>query len=175
MCGILGLTYVESEMLSMAAKGVLVELLLLSKSRDKEDSGFDLHSGKTISKWCSTCTITERLASSVFQKELDKCRNCSKRYFDSIAYSRLVTNGYEPENRTNQHVVSGSAHAVRNGIIVNQEELWPQHPCLVRHTDLDSKSITALVNHLANMDIPADECMPQMCSQVLGMRPRYSL
>ncbi|MCF8256638.1 MAG: hypothetical protein K9J06_03745 [Flavobacteriales bacterium] len=89
--------------------------------------------------------------------------------FAAIGHSRLVTHGYEHDNRNNQPVVVGSAIAVHNGIIVNYRDIWAAHPMLKAQTELDSEVIPALVNSYAAAGMPMGEWMSTLFAQVKGM------
>jgi len=169
MCGILGLTHASSAVPSAAAHALLRSLFTLSESRGKEASGAVLRTGEAIRCIKTPFTASELIASQVFAEQFLPSATDLAGSRTWMGHSRLVTNGYEHENRNNQPVVSGAAIAVHNGIIVNHRELWQQHPHLARHTDLDSELITALVDHYAATGLPVGSWMPRLFAQLEGM------
>jgi glutamine---fructose-6-phosphate transaminase (isomerizing) len=170
MCGILGLTLAARRAdEGDAFASLLTTLFSRSESRGKEASGMAVRANDAIRYIKAPFTASKLTASKLYTRELAPLQRDVSSPFALIAHSRLVTNGYEHENRNNQPVVSGRALAVHNGIIVNHRDLWQQHPHLARHTDLDSELITALVDHYAATGVPLREWMPRLFGQLEGM------
>jgi glutamine---fructose-6-phosphate transaminase (isomerizing) len=169
MCGIVGLTLSEQTYDAGYACALLSELFVLSESRGKEASGVALRNTSGIRYMRTPFPASELVRSKIFSRELSVVFVPTATNVAAIGHSRLVTNGYEHDNRNNQPVVSGSAVAVHNGIIVNHREIWAAHPELRAQTDLDSEVITALADHYAALQVPLQEWMPRLFQEVKGM------
>lgn len=169
MCGIIGLTCSGEIQGTDRVKALLSDLLLLSESRGKEASGLALRTGVGIRFMRTPFPASVLVKSKVFRREVSATMDQPGHQMAAIGHSRLVTNGYEHDNCNNQPVVTGSAIAVHNGIIVNYQEIWATFPQLISKTELDSEIITALLNHYAAQAIPYTEWMPRLYDFIKGM------
>lgn len=168
MCGILGITCSAQSLSAPGTKSLLKQLYLLSESRGKEASGLAVRKPDGIRFVRTPFPASELVNSRVYSAELNVNSNSEDHPVAVIGHSRLVTNGYEHENRNNQPVVSGVAIAVHNGIIVNHEEIWEKHPDLLRTTELDSEIIPALLSQYARSGLSMEEWMPGLFSEIRG-------
>jgi hypothetical protein len=57
-----------------------------------------------------------------------------------------VTNGIEIFDRNNQPALTEASLGVHNGIVVNVDELWQQHPELIRRAEVDTEIIYSLID-----------------------------
>jgi glucosamine--fructose-6-phosphate aminotransferase (isomerizing) len=169
MCGIIGFSCSSKFEPVANIRPLLKELLLLSESRGKEASGLALGTDQGIRFIRTPFAASELVRSKVFEIEVQASIGGSSPSFSAIGHSRLVTNGYEHDNRNNQPVVVGSAIAVHNGIIVNYGDIWAAHPMLEAKTELDSEVIPALINSYATAGMPIGAWMPTLFAQVKGM------
>jgi asparagine synthetase B (glutamine-hydrolysing) len=168
MCGILGITSSAQLLKTPIKKRLLKEMYLLSESRGKEASGLAIRSDDRIKLLRTPFAATELVHSKVYSSLLESDFTQLNYPIALIGHSRLVTNGYEHDNRNNQPVTSGVAIAVHNGIIVNHEEIWSRHPDLLRCTDLDSEIIPALINKYDRLKLPVEDWMPKLFSEIKG-------
>lgn len=169
MCGILGISCFGGLTNQKDMQSLLRELFLLSETRGKEASGVALGTNHEIRFIRTPFSASELVRSTVFEMEVKTAMNARSPYFTALGHSRLVTNGYEHDNRNNQPVVVGKSIAVHNGIIVNYRDIWAAYPMLKAGTELDSEVIPALVNIYASAGMPIGAWMPKLFAQVKGM------
>jgi len=168
MCGIVGFSCASGSQQRSHVQPLLRELLLLSESRGKEASGLALATEQGIRFIRTPFPAADLVGTKVFASEVQKAVS-AEGPLAAIGHSRLVTNGYEHDNRNNQPVVVGTAIAVHNGIIVNYRDIWAAHPELRPQTELDSEVIPALVDLYARTGVPVGEWMSRLYMQVKGM------
>jgi glutamine---fructose-6-phosphate transaminase (isomerizing) len=169
MCGIIGFSCTPAFEGRSGIGPLLKGLLLLSESRGKEASGLALNTAAGIRYLRTPFPASDLVSSAVFGSEMKAALAVPGTSLAAIGHSRLVTNGYEHDNRNNQPVVVGSAIAVHNGIIVNYRDIWAAHPELRAQTELDSEVIPALVNSYAAAGLPIGAWMPRLFAQIKGM------
>ncbi len=169
MCGILGFTILKSSTYYNKIPSIAKELFTLSESRGKEASGYSMNNGKEIKFLRTPFSATELVKSKVFNEELINLTSTNPEFFSLIGHSRLVTNGYEHENKNNQPVITKNTIAVHNGIIVNVSDIWEKYPFLERTTDLDSEIISALIDYLVLEGKSYQEAVKILMSEIYGM------
>lgn len=145
MCGIFGVIADSKLNLSGAqARQTMDRLFLLSESRGKEAAGIAYMRPGAI-----RVAKYPEPASNVIK------RNAYREMFDQhdvdkghpiciMGHSRLVTNGGRQFHANNQPVIAGGMVAIHNGIVCNVDELWSNHPDLIRSTQLDTEAFLKL-------------------------------
>lgn len=147
MCGIYGInvrpvSWCDSDVLQNLVK----HLALLSESRGKEAAGAAMVSGQNIVMYKAPIPASQLLKTDIFKSRFLGPAGSGK-IFTIIGHSRLVTDGHEQNNLNNQPVARDNLICVHNGIVVNVQHLWQQHPRFARRSDLDSEIIPALLRH----------------------------
>lgn len=148
MCGIFGI--IASKEASYKEKFLtksLNKLAILSESRGKDSSGLC-----TFNPEHNTIEIVKGPISikQLFKK--DKLKNIVSLAFQNSAsakyafgHARLVTNGTQLKDSNNQPVIKDGIVGIHNGIVVNVDELWEQHPQINRENEIDTEVLMALV------------------------------
>ena len=139
MCGIFGVV-VEKKI----NKNDFKKLVLLSRERGKDSSGFLTHCKKKYS-----VKKFNRDIKDVFVDILPSIENLV------IGHSRLITNS-TPDN---QPVVRGGVACIHNGIIVNFKEIFLKYQ-LDRTLEIDTEILPALVNYYLNKNYNLDGRSP---------------
>lgn len=150
MCGIFGLVAEPSCTLSKSElKGLLISVAKRSEARGKDSSGFVWRnpSAKKISVLKADLPLHKMLHTKAFKNLL---QNASDQFDVSadiqvMGHARLVTNGSQLSCENNQPVCVGDLVAIHNGIIVNDEAIWQNHPLLQRKAQVDTEVILALI------------------------------
>lgn len=156
MCGIFGLGIRENAALSRDRfEGLLKRLYILSESRGKESAGLHLYLPAAGQAWTikGAKPGTELLESAAYKATLSATLDLAyapgspvpRQPIIAIAHSRLVTNGRAELTENNQPVRWGDVTMIHNGIIVNVDKLWAQLPNLVRHAEVDTEVLAAMV------------------------------
>lgn len=96
--------------------------------------------------------VTELMTKPPFRSQLEKTlgESTNKGMFCAMGHARLTTNGTQLVNVNNQPIVKDGLLAVHNGIIVNAEENWDQHPDLDRQFDIDTEILLSLIRKRLN-------------------------
>ena len=146
MCGIFGIVGEQNENFSKKDyKNCLDKLFVLSESRGKEASGFAYKSNKI--NYLKTPHRASRLVKSkVYNDEINNYLISENKLYSTIGHSRLVTNGYEQDNKNNQPVAKNGIVGVHNGIIVNDSDLWAKYSEETKTSELDSELIPTLIS-----------------------------
>ena len=154
MCGIFGVNIGNTAAHSEAQLKALVnDLFLMSESRGKEASGLAVTTKGSIvvikgaipaKSFIQTPKYKNLIRDSVLSVRPD---NAFISYLSLIGHSRLVTNGSMMVHENNQPVISSGVVGVHNGIIVNDDMLWKEHPTLQRKYEVDTEVIFSLVRH----------------------------
>ncbi len=147
MCGIFGLV----DFYPKDIDGQLFrDLCLLSESRGKEASGFARITENEIVTFKAPIPASEMVKGKAFKDGVLKPSRSSSKLFAAIGHSRLVTNGYEHDEKNNQPVIKYNHVVIHNGIIVNEQVLWQGLNPDSRISDLDSELIPEIINeHLS--------------------------
>jgi len=146
MCGIFGFVQPgHTGARAINSTRIIQQLFLLSESRGKEASGFASAQNDRI----YLCKIPQpshvMVASRDFKDMFGPARFRENSAIAMLGHTRLVTHGYEHDNRNNQPVVRDQVVAVHNGIIVNVQDLWNKSQNLQKTTNLDSEIIPAII------------------------------
>jgi glutamine---fructose-6-phosphate transaminase (isomerizing) len=152
MCGIFGIIlkpgtkYPESSL-----KGSLKKIALFSESRGKDSSGVAFRNTAEN----SIDVIKGDIPVSTLIRD-ERYLNClgdalghyaSGSGFTVFGHARLVTNGSQLHEVNNQPVVKDDILVIHNGIIVNVDEIWENHPELKREYSIDTEIIPALIRN----------------------------
>lgn len=151
MCGIFGVVLRKGANLSHSQlQATLAELFKLSESRGKESSGIHAYAPELRRNWSlkSADRATDLMKSAEYASIVSGLGAAfSGQGVDSpvavIAHSRLVTNGSAALPQNNQPVSRGGVTMIHNGIVVNVDELWAQHPQLQREAEVDTEFLAA--------------------------------
>jgi len=156
-------------------KSTVSELFKLSESRGKEASGLAVLSGRTISVYKTGLRASILIRTKEYRQFLNTAIGGSLKGSDRInmpitiiGHSRLVTNGRQQVNSNNQPVIKDGVVGVHNGIIVNCQNLWIQHPELRRFYDVDSEIIFSLIGSFSKENVSLVESVRRTFSLIQG-------
>ena len=150
MCGIYGvITKKHSGYNNLFLKKSLRNLAKLSETRGKDSSGlctlnhddnrYDIIKGPIPANQLFKTDKVEITLDSVFSKENDN------KFKLAFGHARLVTNGTQLNDANNQPVIKNDIICIHNGIVVNVDELWKNHPSLIRENEIDTEIIPSLI------------------------------
>jgi len=125
---------------------MVTRLAILSESRGREAAGFAMLSEESIVIDKAPITVSKLLKKDVFKTHFLQPIQTGNIH-TIIGHSRLVTDGYEQNNLNNQPVARDNLVCIHNGIVVNVQRLWQQHPRFCKRSELDSEIIPALLRH----------------------------
>jgi glutamine---fructose-6-phosphate transaminase (isomerizing) len=151
MCGIFGLIVKPGTNLpGENVVGTLIRIAQFSESRGKDSSGLAIRLSydRSIEVIKGDVPIRQLLKSNTFSKVIHKSIDeyLHGEGFSAFGHARLVTNGSQLHEVNNQPVLKDGIILIHNGIIVNVDELWEQHPDLKREFLIDTEIIPALIN-----------------------------
>ncbi len=148
MCGIWGLVSSGDGLDREAIEAVVSKLLVLSESRGKEAAGVAItsHSGVAVFKRASAASAM--IKTKAYHTFWDQAFHPDATAFSAIGHSRLVTNGSALHPNNNQPVAGKGLMTVHNGILVNVDDLWQNHPELTRHAEVDTEAFVALLRNI---------------------------
>ena len=150
MCGIFGIIVKPgAQFPGKNLSETLIKIAQLSESRGKDSSGMAIRLpyDKSIQVIKGDIPIRKLLKSKAFGNEVRKGIEEYKegQGFTAFGHARLVTNGSQLHEVNNQPVLKDGIIIIHNGIIVNADELWEQHPELKRDYLIDTEIIPALI------------------------------
>ena len=154
MCGIFGVVYGSDAAITPEFAGRVVEKLFrASETRGREAAGMALFNGESIDVLKQAGSVSDFLANPKYRELMDGAlasyqanRSADRRVALALAgHSRLVTNGLQSTQENNQPVIAGGGVGIHNGIIVNEGELWNQHPEYDRLAEVDTEVLVNLV------------------------------
>ena len=167
MCGIFGIiSIVEDAHQVQRAQADWTSLMESSISRGKDSSGsifFD-YQQKRIEVIKGNVSIAELKKDNRWKSAWERGRRGNR--FLAMGHTRLVTNGSQMENQNNQPVILDNQFLLHNGIVVNHEKLWSDHPQLHRSFEIDSEIILALIQ--ANLDQGIDVAVKEANAKLQG-------
>ena len=170
MCGIFGFVTKNNSGINKNDIGdILNRLFLLSESRGREASGFAALYKDEIVVHKSPFPASKLVKSKTFKDFFKEFSKQPADYFSAIGHSRLVTNGYEQDNKNNQPVYKNGFCGVHNGIIVNQKELWQKYSDEQKETELDSELIPTLLARFTANGRELDEALKMLYENIYGM------
>lgn len=177
MCGIFGiLVRPQSSIGHARAATLLVDLYRLSESRGKESAGLHVYLPVSGRAWTlkGAQRATDLIRTPEYMRLIDgPVRETLGAASASepvalLAHSRLVTNGAAELPQNNQPVRSGHVTIIHNGICVNVDELWHQHPELRRHAEVDTEVMAALIDASAEQGCAADAATRDTFAAIKG-------
>jgi glutamine---fructose-6-phosphate transaminase (isomerizing) len=168
MCGIFGLIIRPGFDQPGKNPGlVLQKIAKFSESRGKDSSGIAFRNvyDQSIHVIKGDVPVSQLLKSDEFKTELNDSLSSYKNGngFAAFGHARLVTNGSQLQEVNNQPVLKDGIIVIHNGIIVNVDELWKQHPGLHRQYQIDTEIIPALIRK----EINSDDNLVKACNNAL--------
>jgi hypothetical protein len=178
MCGIFGILARQGAALDHArVRSTLDRLYQLSESRGKESAGLHAYLPAAGQAWTlkGAQRATELLRGDEYRKlvddELRRAVGAGPRTGQALAllaHSRLVTNGTAELPHNNQPVRSGQVTMIHNGICVNVDRLWQEHPELRRLAEVDTEVMAALIDQSCASGLGVQEATRAMFEQLRG-------
>jgi len=178
MCGIFGLVKNENSNISDSdTLEVINKLFIFSQTRGSEAAGIAINTGRSIDIYKKAGSPSE-FVKSLEYKNLFK--NSIKTYIENkknstftdslsiIGHSRLVTNGYQSENKNNQPVLIPGCVGIHNGIITNHSELWNENKDFEKETDLDTEIFLKLLKSKLDNGTNLKKSLKEIYSQING-------
>ena len=178
MCGIFGLVKNENSNISdIDTLEVINKLFIFSQTRGSEAAGIAINTGRSIDIYKKAGSPRE-FVNSLEYKNLFK--NSIKTYIENkknststdslsiIGHSRLVTNGYQSENKNNQPVLIPGCVGIHNGIITNHSELWNENKDLKKETDLDTEIFLKILKSKLDNGTNLKKSLKEIYSQITG-------
>ena len=178
MCGIFGLVKNENSNISDTdTLEVINKLFIFSQTRGSEAAGIAINTGSSIDIYKKAGSPRE-FVKSLEYKNLFK--NSIKTYIENkknststdslsiIGHSRLVTNGYQSENKNNQPVLVPGCVGIHNGIITNHSELWNENKDLKKETDLDTEIFLKILKRKLDNGTNLKKSLKEIYSQITG-------
>lgn len=179
MCGIFGITLKPNYGFSEEfVKEIANELFILSETRGKEAAGIAFNDGNKINVFKEAVPPSEFINNdnylSTFNSSIKQFKN-NKKYnnnidtsFSLIGHSRLVTNGFQCDEKDNQPVIISDIVGIHNGIITNENSLWEKHKDLNREFIVDSEVIFKLFSKYLNQNKSTKESVIKTFSELKG-------
>jgi len=177
MCGIFGILIRPGATIDRAQAGDLLErLYVLSESRGKESAGLHVYRPDTAEAWTlkGAKRATDLLRGPEYADLLGGpvasvlSNGKATAPLALLAHSRLVTNGAAELPQNNQPVRSGHVTMIHNGICVNVDTLWREHPQLHRMADVDTEVMAALTDSAVASGEPPWDATRSVFTQVRG-------
>jgi asparagine synthetase B (glutamine-hydrolysing) len=173
MCGIFGvITKKESGYSNRFLKKSLKILASLSETRGKDSSGlcslnhknnsFDIIKGPIPANELLKRNKVKDTLDNIFSIENDDKLKLA------FGHARLVTNGTQLEAENNQPVIKDDIICIHNGIVVNVDELWENHPSLVRENEIDTEVLPALIRMELNNGKSIESSVKNTINKVFG-------
>lgn len=177
MCGIFGIILKPGTNYDVkTTREILGKIALLSESRGKDSSGLafrDTEAGviRVIKGDIAVSSlIRDPLYGRFFEDTFKAYRN--GKGFSVFGHARLVTNGSQLNEVNNQPVIKQGLLVIHNGIIVNVDEIWQNHPELKREYKIDTEIIPALIRSGLERGI----ALPAACNKAFAeLEGTYSL
>jgi glucosamine--fructose-6-phosphate aminotransferase (isomerizing) len=179
MCGIFGIilkpnTPIPSKNLS----NLLKSLYTLSESRGKESSGLHLYLPNKGKSWTlksersASMLLKSKDFKQVINTSLNETYQYSKRSITEpmviFGHSRLVTNGTASNHLNNQPVQSGHITVIHNGIVVNDDNIWLEHPNLNRTSQVDTEIMAAMLDFYLKSDFDCSNATKYVFEKIKG-------
>ncbi|PQJ77775.1 glucosamine 6-phosphate synthetase [Polaribacter porphyrae] len=173
MCGIFGvITKEEARYSNKFLKKSLKSLAKLSETRGKDSSGlcslnhkdnsFDIIKGPIPANELLKRSKVKYTLDNLFSKENDDKIKLA------FGHARLVTNGTQLEDSNNQPVMKDDIICIHNGIVVNVDDLWKEHPTLVRENEIDTEILPALIRMELNKGNSIESSVKNSIDKVFG-------
>lgn len=178
MCGIFGLLIRRDAAIGAArTQELLTRLYELSESRGKESAGLHAYLPLEGKAWTlkgaqrATDLLRSPQYKALVQDVVHAALGSGERAATPmalLAHSRLVTNGSAELPQNNQPVRSGQVTIIHNGICVNVDALWQQHPHLQRLAEVDTEVMAALLGESAAQGLDAAGATQALFSRLKG-------
>ncbi len=152
MCGIFGYVDLASDKTRAIDADFIQKqlqvLFRLSETRGKEAAGLALLNDKNISIYKDSVSASHMMKTGEYKGFWNRFFTSLKNdnTIAALGHTRLVTNGVQVVDSNNQPVVRGSSVIVHNGIIVNDAEIWENHPDLERTAEVDTEVFAAMLD-----------------------------
>ena len=173
MCGIFGIVVKPNTSFPIKSiEGSLRKIAHISESRGKDSSGFafrieDDHSLHVIKGDIAIRNLLKcKQFSPILHMGLESYQN--KNGFAAFGHARLVTNGSQLHEVNNQPVIKDGIITIHNGIIVNINKLWQEHPELSRNYLIDTEIMPALLRKELNQNTDLISCCNKVFAQLEG-------
>jgi len=171
MCGIYGvLASKDSKYASEFLVKSLKQLAFLSESRGKDSSGlcaFNQVSNR-IDVLKGPIPVKQLYKKKKIQNAVSSAFKSSKIGKYAFGHARLVTNGTQLNDANNQPVVKDGVIGVHNGIVVNVDGLWKNHPNITRENEIDTEVLLALVRAELNVGKSVEKSVAVSIDKVFG-------
>ena len=174
MCGIWGLVSTGHELNPKTIDRLVRDLMVLSESRGKEAAGIAMASRDGVSVFRRASAASKMIATPAYHSFWKRSFDFSAGTFAAIGHSRLVTNGAAMHPNNNQPVVGKGLVTVHNGIIVNVDDLWKQHPELTCRTQVDTEVFVALMEAYQKTE-PLENAVRKVFHDIFGMASTLNL
>jgi predicted glutamine amidotransferase len=174
MCGIWGLLSAGKELGRSAAEEMVQQLLVLSESRGKEAAGVAMTSQTGISVFKRATAASHMVRAEAYHAFWKQAYDETSSSFAAIGHSRLVTNGSALHPDNNQPVAGHGLVTVHNGILVNVDDLWKNHPELTRHAEVDTEAFVALLESYQKTD-GLNQAVRRTYDEIFGMASTLNL
>lgn len=172
MCGIFGFIANEKTEFDVSNLGSLTkQLFLLSESRGKDSSGLVLINDTDIKILKRPHQARNLVRSNEYQKLISEFIDTVSQKPQSIAalgHARMVTNGNKEYHGNNQPVIKDGIACIHNGIIVNDEGLWQDHPSLDRTFQVDTEVLLALMRAYRDQNLDTLSAFVKAFQEVEG-------
>lgn len=172
MCGIFGIiTSKQSQYSKEFLANSLKQLALLSETRGKDSSGLcafnqnenriEVAKGPIPIKQLFKKQEIRDIISSAFISNSENAKY-------AFGHARLVTNGTQLDDTNNQPVVKDGIIGVHNGIVVNVDKLWNQHPNITRENEIDTEVLFALIRSEIDINNSIEKAVSSSINKVFG-------
>ena len=174
MCGIWGLISNGDGLNRGIIEGIVKKLLILSESRGKEAAGIAMTSKDGVRVFKRASAASHMIHTDAYRVFWNRSFDPSSGSFAAIGHSRLVTNGSALKPENNQPVAGTGVVTVHNGILVNIDALWQNHPELTRHAEVDTEAFVALLEAYQKKD-SLENAVRKTFAEISGMASTLNL
>jgi len=171
MCGIFGIiTSKDNKYTEPFLTNALKQLASLSQTRGKDSSGLCAFNqmSKEIDVIKGPMPIKQLFKESIISKCIQEAFSKTENGIYAFGHARLVTNGTQLNDANNQPVVKDGIIGVHNGIVVNVDELWKQHPQIVRENEIDTEVFLALIRMELDKGLSMQAAVSKSVGKVFG-------
>lgn len=171
MCGIFGIiTSNQSSYSKEFLSSSLKQLALLSETRGKDSSGLCAFNQieKRIEVIKGPIPIKQLFRHSAITNITSNAFGVCDTGKYAFGHARLVTNGTQLDDANNQPVVKDGIIGVHNGIIVNVDKLWKQHPNITRENEIDTEVLFALIRSKIDINNSIEKAVSSSINKVFG-------
>lgn len=174
MCGIWGLISAGDGLDAETVAKIVKKLLVLSESRGKEAAGVAMTSRSGVSVFKRATAASYMIHTDAYRAFWNRSFDTSSKTFAAIGHSRLVTNGSALHPDNNQPVAGRGLVTVHNGILVNVDALWQNHPELTRHAEVDTEAFVSLLESYQKTD-SLENAVRRTYAEISGMASTLNL